>query len=31
MLGLRGGVKPQGKSTVADEATYESDVVEAAG
>ena len=31
MLGLRGGVKPQRKSTVADEATYESDSVEAAG
>ena len=31
MLGLRGGVKAQGKSTVADEATYESDSVEAAG
>ena len=31
MLGLRGGVKAHGKSTVADEATYESDTVEAAG
>jgi hypothetical protein len=31
MLGLRGGVKAQGKSTVADDATFESDAVEAAG
>ena len=31
MLGLRGGVKAKGSSTVADEAIYESDAVEAAG
>ena len=31
MLGLRGGVKAHGKSTVPDEAIYESDTVEAAG
>ena len=31
MLGLRGGVKANGKSSVADEATFESDSVEAAG
>ncbi len=31
MLGLRGGVKPQRNSTVADEATYESDSLEVAG
>jgi hypothetical protein len=31
MLGLRGGVKAHGKSTVADEADYESNAVETAG
>ncbi len=31
MLGLRGGVKANGRSTVADEADYESNSVEAAG
>ena len=31
MLGLRGGVKAKGRSTVADEADYESNSVEAAG
>ena len=31
MLGLRGGVKAHGRSTVPDEAIYESDTVEAAG
>jgi hypothetical protein len=31
LLGLRGGVKPRGKSDIADEAEYESDTVEVAG